>query len=162
MKREIAITFSVATLSLAMLSPGLLQAQSNDNSQPSQTAASTQDPQNVSIDMVSARVALTETIDTRKVKPGDQVHATLSDKVSLKNGTRLPAGTKILGVVAEDDMQFSGASKLAINFNQAQLKDGTVIPIKTTMVGIYPEPGHLRSSDRSGRPGDAGLVGSSR
>jgi hypothetical protein len=138
MKREVALTFSLAALSLAMLSPNSIKAQNADNAQPSQTTQSSPSGQYEAINMVSAHVALRENIDAGKAKPGDTIHTSLSDKIRLKNGTELPAGTEIIGVVAADDMEVSGTSKLAMNFNQAKLKDGTVIPIKATIIGIYP------------------------
>jgi hypothetical protein len=153
MKREVALTFSLAALSLAMLSPNVVKAQNTDDSRPSQTTAGNQSGQSEAMDMVSARVALNNTIDANKSKPGDPIRTTLSDKVSLKNGTVLPAGTEIVGVVAADEMQTNGASKLAMNFNKAQLKNGTVVPIKATIVGIYP-PEFQDISGRPIKPGD--------
>jgi len=100
------------------------------------------------MDMVSARVALKQTVDARKMQPGDQIHTTLAKTVHLKNGTELPAGTAILGVVGTDDMQMNGASKLALKFNAAQTKDGKTIPIKATIIEIVPPA----TQDINGRP----------
>jgi hypothetical protein len=44
----------------------------------------------------------------------------------------------LIGSVATDDMQLAGTSKLALRFSQAQLKNGQVIPIKATIVGVLP------------------------
>ena len=88
--------------------------------------------------MVPAQIALRESLDASKAKTGDQILAVLSNKIQLKNGKELPACTQILGVVATDDMQTSGTSKLALNFNQAKLKNGTVVAIKATIEGIFP------------------------
>jgi hypothetical protein len=98
--------------------------------------------------MVSARVSLKQSLDASRVKPGDQIRTVLAYRVALKDGTELPAGTVILGVVAEDDMQLSGRSKLALCFDEAEPKDGTIIPIKATIVDLFqPE-----SQDMSGNP----------
>lgn len=140
MKRNSAIVLSCAVATLALFIPAATQAQ---------TAVETADAAN----MVSARTALIQNIDSSKAKPGDAIQTTLADKVALKDGTVLPAGTKILGVVAADELNLAGTSKLAINFNKAVLKNGTVIPIKATIVGVYaPE-----SQDINGnavKPGD--------
>jgi len=104
-------------------------------------------------DMVSAQGALTDNLDAGKAKPGDPVRVKLSNKVKLKDGTELPAGTAIVGEIATDDMQVSGVSKLALRFTKAETKDGKVVPIKATIVGIYPP----ESQDAEGnpiRPGD--------
>jgi hypothetical protein len=135
MKRNSAIVLSCAAATLALFIPAAIQAQ---------TAAETAE----AATMVSARVALIQNVDGSKAKPGDAVQTTLADKVALKNGTVLPAGTKILGVVAADELNLAGTAKLALIFNKAVLKNGTVIPIKATVVGVYaPE-----SQDINGRP----------
>ena len=87
--------------------------------------------------MVPAEAMLLETIDARKAKPGQQIKATLSGKVQLRNGPELPRGTQLIGKVVADDMQASGASRLALRFTQAELKDGKVIPIKATIVSVF-------------------------
>ncbi|HEY1901821.1 MAG TPA: hypothetical protein VGG56_05290 [Terracidiphilus sp.] len=129
MKREVITTLSLAAASFVLLLPAIGRAQSN---------VTALDAQQEAMQMVSARVALKQNIDADKVKPGDPIRTTLSNKVHLKNGTELPAGTAILGVVAKDEMQTSGMSRLALNFNQAELKNGTTIPIKATIVGVFP------------------------
>lgn len=155
MNRVAALSLSFATLSIAVLAPALVQAQSGSSE---------------AMQMVSARVALKQNIDADKVKPGDRIRAALSAKVSLKDGTELPAGTTILGVVTTDDMQLKGTSKLALNFTQAVLKDGKVIAIKATILGIYPPesqdmngnpvtPGDQEHGNWAGHPDDVDEVG---
>jgi hypothetical protein len=127
------------------------QATTGDNG--TQGAQTTTQAQAETLQMVSARVSLKQSLNADKAKTGDQVRTALAYKVALKDGTELPAGTIILGTVAEDDMHFTGTSKLALRFNKVELKDGKVIPIKATIVGVYqPE-----SQDMSGNvitPGD--------
>jgi hypothetical protein len=138
MKREISVAYSFA-FALAFATqfiPPAVQAQT----------PSAGDTANA--EMVPAEVAVTENVDGNKTKPGDTIRTTLSDKVKLKNGTELSAGTAIIGLVSADEMQLQGASKLAINFNKAVLKNGTVIAIKATIVGVSPP----ESQDISGRP----------
>src|ERR1700683_1947187 len=118
MKREFAISLSLAAMSFALIVPNTVRAQSDRGAQSGQ---------NVGLEMVSARVALKQDVDADKVKQGDQIRTTLSGKVDHKNATELPSGTVILGVVTTDDMQLSGTSKLALNFNKAELKNGTII-----------------------------------
>lgn len=87
--------------------------------------------------MVPARAALVENLDADKTKPGSRFEATLSKTVKLDNGPELPEGTVLLGTVATDDMNVKGTSKLALRFTEAKLKDGMVVPIKATIVGVY-------------------------
>jgi len=140
MNRNSAIVLSCAVATLALLLPAAIRAQ---------TAAATEEAAN----MVSARVALVQNIDGSKAKPGDAIQTTLADKVALKDGTVLPAGTRILGVVTTDELNLAGASKLAINFNKAVLKNGTTLPIKATIVGVYaPETQDINGN--AVKPGD--------
>lgn len=87
--------------------------------------------------MVPARAALAETLDAKKTRPGHVFRATLSNTVHLDNGPELPAGTVLVGAVVTDDMQLKGTSKLALRFTKAELKDGQVVPIKATIVGVF-------------------------
>ena len=154
MKRETVTTLSItamAALSIAMLMPA---ASAQENLQPQSGVMQSQSNQGETagqaetLEMVSARVAVTSGLDAAKAKAGDQISTRLAKKITLKDGKQLPAGTKILGVIAEDDMQANGKSELALTFNQAQLKDGTTIAIKATIVGVYgPE-----SEDMQGYP----------
>jgi hypothetical protein len=147
MKGEVTTTLSLAAMSIALMTPGLLQAQSSAiESQPAITSSGMQLGEAEAIQMVSARVALRQTVDAGKVKPGDQIRTTLSGKVHLN--TELPSGTVILGVVTSDDRQMSGTSRLALDFNEAELKNGRTIPIKATIVGLYPPA----SEDAEGNP----------
>jgi hypothetical protein len=145
MKR--AFTLSAAVTAVALLLPNMVQAQ-NTAATESQTTPTGQSVRAEALGMVSARVALTESLDANKAKAGDPIQTKLSNNVALKNGPELPKGTVILGVIAQDDMQMSGTSKLALNFTQAKLKDGTVVPIKATIVGIFPP----ESEDIAGHP----------
>jgi hypothetical protein len=98
--------------------------------------------------MVPAFASLNDNLDSSKVKAGDPVRVILSNKVTLKDGTLLPAGTAIVGVVSTDDQQLTGNTKLALRFTKAEIKGGKVVAIKATIVGIFP----AESADISGRP----------
>jgi hypothetical protein len=93
-------------------------------------------------EMVPALVNLTQPIDASKMQQGDQIKATLSGKVRLKNGPELPRGTELTGQVSVDQMQNDGTYRLALIFSNAQLKNGTVIPIKATIMRVYPPVGY--------------------
>jgi hypothetical protein len=131
MKRKSAVALGITaaafTLLITQLAPARA-AQSNDTSSAAMQQA---------IDMVPAQAYLDQTVDANKVKSGDQITATLSDKVLLKNGTELPDGTELVGQVTVDQMQNDGTYRLALVFTNAQLRDGKVIPIKATIMGAY-------------------------
>ncbi len=89
------------------------------------------------VKMTRARAELMHTLDAKKDHSGSEVQARLTRAVTLTDGTTLPRGTVLVGKVTVDDMQQGGKSRLALRFNQAQLKDGTNVPVKVTMVAIY-------------------------
>lgn len=86
--------------------------------------------------MVPANAELLQTLNTKELHDGSTFKVKLSQTAKLDDGTKLPSGTVLVGRVAADDMKLDGASKLAIRLTQAQLKDGKVIPVKATIVGV--------------------------
>ena len=87
--------------------------------------------------MVPAEAAISKTLDITKDRIGETITAKLSDTVQLKNGPKLPRGTQLIGKIANDDMNVSGESKFALDFTSAKLKNGQVVPVKATIVGIF-------------------------
>jgi hypothetical protein len=103
--------------------------------------------------MVPARAVLLRTLDAKDDHAGSTFQAKLVQKVTLTNGTVLPNDTILDAEVTVDDLQQKGKSTLAILFNQAHLKNGSVVPIKATIVGFYvPRGGGWH--DYPVRPGD--------
>jgi hypothetical protein len=143
MRVNTALVLSVAT-TLAF-SANVIAAQSMANQQTSQPDAAAI---HEASEMVSARTALKENIDADSSQPGAPVRVVLRKSVRLTNGIELPAGTAIVGEVTTDDMNLSGTAKLALRFTEAELKNGTVVPIKATIMGVYPP----ESSDNDGNP----------
>jgi hypothetical protein len=137
MKRRPALPLSLATLSLAFLVP-TFTLPACAQPQPAQSQTSSQDSTAPAMHMVPARAALNGALIASKVKAGDEFRATLAEKVQLSNGPKLPAGTILIGQISSDDMNQSGTSKLALRFTSAKLKDGQIVPIKATIVGILP------------------------
>jgi hypothetical protein len=136
MKRKPAVALSIATAAFTLLIAQFAPAQA----EPSKDTSSAAMQQ--AREMVPALASLAQPIDATKVQQGDQIKATLSGKVQLKNGTELPSGTEIIGQVTVDQMQNDGTYKLALVFTNAQLKNGTVIPIKATIMRVYPPVGY--------------------
>lgn len=122
---------SIATLSLAMLTPafGQSNAQTSQDNQPSGVSEAQH--------MVRARASLTHALDSNSIHAGDQFRATLSGNVHLSSGVALHKGDALVGTVAQDDMNTTGKSHLAVRFTQAVLKNGQTIPVKATIVALY-------------------------
>jgi hypothetical protein len=140
MKRYFAGTISAASLSLALFCAGqaLAQTPHNENTQQTAENAKSSTNQAEANGMVRAVVALTHSLDAKKAQPGSQFETKLESTVHLNNGTDLPKGSTIMGQVANDDMNQNGTSKLAVRFTEAKQKDGKTVPIRATIVEVYP------------------------
>ncbi len=139
MKREFAIALSVAAAAFTLLIPQLAQARNSGDSKASpESSASIMAQKKEAQLMVPAQTALNSTLDSSKAQPGQQLRVTISKTVRLKDGTELPRGTKILGTVASNPAGADAKSKMSLRFTKAELKDGKLIPITATIVGVYP------------------------
>ncbi len=136
MKRIARISVSIAAGSLISFLPQLTLAQNDANRQQMNSNSAQATAKSEAMQMVPADVALTGQLDARKVEPGYKLQTKLQDTVQLKNGPELPRGTALTAVVVTDKMQASGASRLALRFTSAELKDGKTIPIVATIVGV--------------------------
>jgi len=85
--------------------------------------------------MVPAQGALLETINSATAGSGNEFKVRLARKVRLNNGTELPSGTILVGTVTKDNQQ-ANESQLALRFTQANLKNGGVVPVRATIVGV--------------------------
>jgi hypothetical protein len=147
MMRQTVLPLSIAALSFAMMLPSAgaqSGAQSGDMSNGSaQNSGSMSQPRGhrEAMRMVPARAILDRSLDADKVKDGYEFNAKLAKKVQLDNGPELPEGTVLVGKVVKDDMNETGAAKLALRFSEARLKDGQVVPIKATIVGVFKDNG---------------------
>jgi hypothetical protein len=139
MTRKMGVSLSIAATSFAFIFPALAQAgvksSQNDTTADSSVAAP---GASEAKKMVPALAALSGVVDAKTAGPGQPIQAVLHGKVKLKDGTQLPSGTVLTGAVAKDDMQLEGPSKLALLFTSAKLKNGNIVPIKATIMGVYP------------------------
>lgn len=133
--RSLAVVSAVLALSSFAVSqnmsgtPSTSTSQSDANAQPRGEREAQR--------MVPARAELIKTVDAKKTQAGFPVEAKLAKSVQLQGSSELPAGTMLIGTVVQDDMQVNGQSKLALRFTGAQLKDGTMVPVKATIVGYF-------------------------
>lgn len=127
-----ALAFATAVLAL----PLFAYSQNASDQSPQSTQAPIAGHHEATL-MKPVRAILVQNLDADKDHDGYSVQAKLAQKVTLSNGTELPRNTVLLGKVTKDDMQQQGVSKLALRFNQARLKDGTMLPIRATIVGYF-------------------------
>jgi hypothetical protein len=131
------ISFSLACGVLLFFCPAVSKAQPRDASNTADNAPPA-DAQSVAATMVPAQVVLDRALDAKKAQQGEQFRAKLTGTVHLKDGRELPRGTTLLGTIATDQMEYKGKSTLALRFTQAQLKDGKIVPIEATIIGVAP------------------------
>lgn len=144
-------SISMVALSVAFVMP--LAAQSSNPSNQTMSNETTSNWHAEADQMVPTRAAIDRTLDAKDSKPGTEFMAKLPGKVHLKDGSELPAGTVLMGKVSVDDLNESGQSKLALRIDEAKLKDGTTMPVKATIVGVY-GPGTGRWTAYDTAPGD--------
>ncbi len=92
------------------------------------------------IQNTSAVVQLTHAFDARRATPGEVLQTRLTSTVRLANGTKLRAGSWLTAKVVRDVAQPDNV-QLVLRFTEARLKNGTVIPIKATIVNVSTYPG---------------------
>jgi hypothetical protein len=139
MKYSAFVSLSAAAACLVFLGPNLAYARSTVAASPSsQSMAAPLAGHHEAMQMVATRADLMRALDSSDLHAGQAFQARLGKKTRLKNGTTLPRGTMLVGKVVSDKMNADGTSTLALRFTQADLKHGKSIPIKATIVGIYP------------------------
>jgi hypothetical protein len=120
-------SLQILTIAVAAAFPFSLNAQSVSQD----TSSSADTGQQQAALMVPANGELLHTIDANNIKSDSQFKVKLANAVRLNNGPELRAGTILVGTATKD-----AGPKLTLRFTQATLKDGTVVPIKATIVGM--------------------------
>ncbi len=87
-------------------------------------------------------VELAKDINSKKLKVGDPVEATVFSAVQVSNGMTIQPGSKVLGHVTEVSLRSKGKeqSTLGIAFDKIQLAKGETIPIKGLLQAMAPNP----------------------
>jgi len=133
--QQTAISQSAAGTANATATPNQVAGTANETSavsgQVSRTGASATQASNLSAE-------LTQKMNSKNAKVGDEVVARTTSTAQLAEGTKLPKGTRLLGKVTEVKPK-SGAQHdghLAFAFDRAVLRDGREIPIHATLQSI--------------------------
>ncbi len=83
---------------------------------------------------------LTSKIDTKSAKVGDTVTAETTEKTKLQDGTQIPRGAKLIGVITDVTPMNSGngMSMLGLKFQQIVVKHDPPIAIHGGLVAVAP------------------------
>ncbi len=149
MKLAYTLSLSTAVVSLALLAPQLARSQDPNMSSTSGNQAAEQQEAK---QMVPAQVHLAKELDAQKLRQGDKFEAILDNKVHLADGTELTHGTVLVGQVVTDKMHSGGNSRLALQFTQAKLRDGKVIPIEAMIAGVSGPSENVGYTENSAGP----------
>src|SRR5579863_42513 len=121
--------------------PGAPQA-----TQPSAATGATTDPTApTTADEKPVKGELVSKIDAKTAKQGDSVVVKTKETVKTSDGTEIPKGSKLIGRVTavRPQNESSKNSAVALVFDQAQLKNGQTVPIRSTLEDV----GTPQSSD---------------
>jgi hypothetical protein len=104
------------------------------------------------VELKPVKGELVSKLDSKKAKVGDSVVVKTDEKLTAADGTEIPKGSKLIGHVALVHPHSKDAqnSQLALLFDQAELKNGQSMPIKSTIEAVSPAEG-------SGGPGSSDM-----
>ncbi len=132
------------SFSVAAQQPDAPQPQ--PNAQPAPTAAqaapTTQpapaEPEALALSPVTGE--LTSKLDSKTAKAGDKIELKTTEKATMADGTVIPKGTKIVGHVTEAQAYKANSDngRLTLQFDQAEIKNGQNMPIKSAIQTITP------------------------
>lgn len=85
---------------------------------------------------------LTSKLDTKSAKVGDTVTAETTAKGKLPDGTQIPRGAKLIGIVTDvtTEKDGSGMSMLGLKFLQVVVKHDPPIAIHGGLLAVAPPP----------------------
>ncbi len=98
---------------------------------------------------------LEKKIDTKNAKPGDPVIVKTTERATTADGTVIPKGSRIVGHVTEVEAHSKTTpnARLTIQFDQAEIKGGQTLPIRTVLVSVAPPPTTVQPTDTLNSPG---------
>jgi hypothetical protein len=103
------------------------------------------------------KIELTKSLDSKKLKAGDEVEAKLTSGIVTTDGVSIPSGTKVIGHITEAKARSNhdSESTLGIVFDKIVRRGGEDTPIKSVIQAAAPNPNSGANS--SGGVGYSGL-----
>jgi hypothetical protein len=147
---------TLCTLPIAAQQPNAPQPQSG--SQPAQQSDAQAQPAQpnaaATLQLSSVTAELTGKLDSKTAKAGDSVVLKTTANATMANGTVIPKGSKIVGHVTEASAHSEDApnGRVTLEFDQAQLKSGQNVPIKTALQTISPAESASAADSGSATP----------
>ena len=126
---------SVLSIVFAFIAAALCVGQ-NNTAAPSSDNAAANRPQGI------LPATLTKTLDSKKMKEGDEVTAKTAAGLHSATGDSIPAGAKVIGHVTQSKARSKGDSEasLGIMFDKIDVGGGKTIDIKGVLQAVGPAP----------------------
>src|ERR1700674_1599295 len=115
-------------------------------------------------DGTAMTATLSQPVDARKNKPGDQVTAKTTEATKSEGKVVFPRGTKLIGHVTECKQRSKEEkeSALGIVFDKAILKNGEEIPLNVTIRALAAQTAAASSAGGDDLSAGSGAMGSAR
>jgi hypothetical protein len=128
-------------------------ASENQNTQPAPAPSTANSPEMASPHLRPVTGELVDKLDTKSAKAGDSVVVKTTETATTENGVEIPKGSKIVGHVVDVAPQGAGEdnSRLTIQFDQAEVKGGQSMPIRSIIQSVAP-PGTPAVADAASGP----------
>jgi hypothetical protein len=142
------ILAACCTLAVAAQQPDAPQPQQQPSAQPAPTTpppataqpgqAAPAQPEALALSPVTGE--LTSKLDSKTAKAGDKVELKTTEKATMADGTVIPKGSKIMGHVTEAQAYVANSDngRVTLQFDQAEIKSGQNMPIKSAIQSITP------------------------
>ena len=132
---------------------------SNAAAVPTPSTASAPEAMNEQLRPVTGE--LEKKLDTKNAKAGDPVILKTTENATTADGTVIPKGSRIVGHVT--DVQAHSKenpnARLTIQFDQAEIKGGQTLPIRTVLESVAPAPTTVHPTDTLNSPGMSATAG---
>jgi len=104
---------------------------------------------------------LTKSLDSKKMKEGDEVTGRISAEIHTRDGLTIPRDSKLIGHVTEAKARSKGdpSSALGIVFDKISMPGGKDVAIKGVIQAVGPNPNPSAQNAPSAGPSNVGLGG---
>ena len=128
-------------------------ATENSNSKAAPVPSTANSPEIANPQMRPVTGELQDKLDTKTAKSGDSVVVKTTETATTATGVEIPKGSKITGHVIDVAPVGQGGenSRVTIQFDQAEIKDGQTVPIRSVIQSVAP-PGTTAGPDAAGGP----------
>lgn len=153
----VRLSYRATLIAMLMLTIAICFPKSGAAQQATATAASSGGAGNHATMRILISVLLDSSLDSKKLKSGDEVVVKMPANVALRDGSIVPRGTKVVGHVMDAKARSRGdaESSLTIRFDKFDLPDGKSVAISGMIQAVgpdlsaaYPTGGGVEYTDR--------------